>query len=366
MTIQDRLRNNIKDIKNKYDNGYSMTKLGKEYNCNSGTIHHFLKQYNYLKEYVKPNRTKDCADKIIELFKSGMSMYKIADEVNIKVSSIQKFLQKQGIDTSRGSTQRDKGNKVKDYKSMIIQLYDEGNNASEISELINCATNSIIRILQSEGIEIRDNTTYSVNETYFSSIDTQEKAYILGWMYSDGNVMPAGKFRIQIQSEDDYILTWIKEQIEYTGPLYDIPPRKGLEYRKNQTCLCVNRKVMVNDLIKLGCVPNKSLILQFPTHDIIPEELMPHFIRGFFDGDGCVSCKVASITCTDSFIADLNKYLINAVGIEGGNFHYRYKNKNTVCYKLRRNDTLKFLHWIYKDSKIHLSRKHRLYQELCV
>jgi transposase-like protein len=343
-----------------------MNKLGEQYDCNSGTIYYFLKEYNYLKPSKNFKRTKDCSDKIINLFNSGMSMYQISKEVDIKTSSIQKFLQKQGIDTSRDSTQRKYGDKVKDYKDVILQLYNEGSSTGEIARLIGCKQPSVWKLLKLEGIETRDNTTYSVDDTFFSQINTQEKAYILGWMYSDGNVMPAGKLRIQIQSEDDYILQWIKEQVKYTGPLYDIPPRKGFEYRKNQTCLSINRKSMVDDLIKLGCVPNKSLTLQFPTFDIIPDYLMPHFIRGFFDGDGCISCKVASITCTDSFITDLNKYLINNVGIEGGNFHYRYKNKNTVCYKLRRNDTLKFLHWIYKDSTIHLSRKHLLYQELCV
>ena len=43
---------------------------------------------------------------------------------------------------------------------------------------------------------------------------------------------------------------------------------------------------MVNDLINLGCIPNKSLTLTFP--DFINDELLPHFIRGYFDGDGCI------------------------------------------------------------------------------
>lgn len=43
---------------------------------------------------------------------------------------------------------------------------------------------------------------------------------------------------------------------------------------------------MCNDLISHGCVPNKSLILKPPKID---NELINHFIRGYFDGDGCVS-----------------------------------------------------------------------------
>ena len=40
---------------------------------------------------------------------------------------------------------------------------------------------------------------------------------------------------------------------------------------------------MAQSLIKLGCVPRKSLIITLPS---IPKNLMHHFIRGYFDGDG--------------------------------------------------------------------------------
>ena len=37
-----------------------------------------------------------------------------------------------------------------------------------------------------------------------------------------------------------------------------------------------------------GCVPNKSLTLTFPSKDIVPSNLLRHFIRGYVDGDGCI------------------------------------------------------------------------------
>lgn len=45
---------------------------------------------------------------------------------------------------------------------------------------------------------------------------------------------------------------------------------------------------LCNDLSKLGGIKNKSLTLEFPNSDIVPNELIHHFIRGYFDGDGCV------------------------------------------------------------------------------
>lgn len=42
-------------------------------------------------------------------------------------------------------------------------------------------------------------------------------------------------------------------------------------------------------LCELGCIPNKSLILKFPDENLVPKNLIKHFIRGYFDGDGCIS-----------------------------------------------------------------------------
>ena len=51
----------------------------------------------------------------------------------------------------------------------------------------------------------------------------------------------------------------------------------------------INSIEFVNDLIKLGAIPNKSLILKFPTDEQVPSYLLNHFIRGYFDGDGSIS-----------------------------------------------------------------------------
>jgi intein/homing endonuclease len=45
-------------------------------------------------------------------------------------------------------------------------------------------------------------------------------------------------------------------------------------------------KKLHDDLVKHGCVEKKSLILQFPKD--LSQELISHFVRGYFDGDGCI------------------------------------------------------------------------------
>lgn len=66
---------------------------------------------------------------------------------------------------------------------------------------------------------------------------------------------------------------------------------------------------MVNDLEKLGCVSNKSLILKFPTKEQVPENLTSHFLRGYFDGDGSVFLSENSNGRTDVKYSRINVQL---------------------------------------------------------
>lgn len=126
---------------------------------------------------------------------------------------------------------------------------------------------------------------YNYNENYFERIDSPEKAYCLGFWYADGNVRN-NPYRASIyQSESQLdILEKISKEIGGNKTLYESKIEKGQRAFR----LEFPNKKMCEDLIALGCIPNKSLILQFPTDKIVPKEFMSHFIRGYFDGDGCI------------------------------------------------------------------------------
>ena len=64
--------------------------------------------------------------------------------------------------------------------------------------------------------------------------------------------------------------------------------KKGKDIWKTPFRLTVNSYTLCQDLEKYGIVPRKSLILKFPNN--ISDEMLPHIIRGYFDGDGSISC----------------------------------------------------------------------------
>ena len=127
---------------------------------------------------------------------------------------------------------------------------------------------------------------YNVNENFFENINSEEKAYILGFFYADGcNQNNNGNQIISFtQLEQDVdILDKIKEAMKSNHRYYEIIQETN---GKKKFKLQISSSKLSDDLFNLGAVYNKSLILTFPSN--IPEKLMPHFIRGYFDGDGCI------------------------------------------------------------------------------
>ena len=126
-----------------------------------------------------------------------------------------------------------------------------------------------------------------------------EMAYVLGFLYADGDIEDVRKSSrtqyVTIASVDRDILESIKKALGSGHNLNYRAPRK-VTYRNGKTYesrgiyrLRIGSKKMFNDLLKLGLSPRKSLTIKFP--DDIPDNCLNHFIRGYFDGDGCITIK---------------------------------------------------------------------------
>lgn len=126
---------------------------------------------------------------------------------------------------------------------------------------------------------------------------------------------------------------------------------------------------MVEDLISLNITPKKTYSKDFP---IVRNDLIRHFIRGFFDGDGCImfykkrkryQCDFCSIN--KDFMEYLRKILFNNniksyICLEKEN-----ELTTAQCYRLRvggKENVKRFLDYIYKDSNIYLDRKYKRYE----
>ena len=196
---------------------------------------------------------------------------------------------------------------------------------------------------------------HKLDDGMFSEIHTDDLAYVLGWIASDGTLAKSG-FTIAIHKKDRSCLERIRDVICREIPVV----AKG---NTDLVSMTVNSRQIANDLCShLGIDPTaesmaKSHVVQFPSH--IPQHLWPAFVRGYFDGDGCVSLRgKTSVTAKISSCSiDMLQSLKRVVGLKCW--------VGSDAIEWYGNNAVKFLDYIYDESWIHLPRKFQLYVE-CV
>ena len=104
---------------------------------------------------------------------------------------------------------------------------------------------------------------------------------------------------------------------------------------------------------------NKYRINKIPN---IPKKYLPHYIRGYFDGDGSIyldkqansyqsNFVFSSIGLAEDFANKIRKITFSKLKI--------CKKKNTNCwyFRIAKKGTMKLGHFLYKDATIYLKRK---------
>lgn len=194
--------------------------------------------------------------------------------------------------------------------------------------------------------------------THFEKIDNEEKAYWLGFLYADGSVgSKEDKIELGLAEKDFHHIEKFKKFIGLSNKICYRESSKSYRFSfRSQKCK--------QDLIKQGCVPKKSLILEFPTEEQVPKKLIRHFIRGYFDGDGWFSntekCFQIGIIGTENFI----KGFLNNINIKSKNnkiLDVHRKNGAKRYIFGGKQDVIDFLNYIYKDSAVYLDRKYEHY-----
>ena len=210
------------------------------------------------------------------------------------------------------------------------------------------------------------------NIEYFNNIDTEQKAYWLGFLYADGcvrTVNPGKRLhygvRFGLHTKDEKAVVQLKKDLGVTNKLY---------YAKKQplVTLEVSSKPMHTALIKHGCIPKKSNTLEPPKN--IPKSLIRHFVRGYFDGDGWI------------FKRNTGKYTRYEVGWCGTEaFIVWIKQTTKLSNKLYHNTSTtnfgtpnlwsvatsdlnivkELYHYLYEDASRCLERKKEIFKEAC-
>ena len=265
------------------------------------------------------------------------------------------------------------------WSSDEIEYLKENYNKKSIKEIakyLNRTENSVHLKANRNGLK---KSPYNCNYDFFKNIDNEEKAYWLGFIAADGwttvnETSNSGSIGIELQYKD---INHLKKFNKSICGNYKIDTL-------NKTCevstypdrihkMCRIRVFsidMVHDLYKFGVTTDKTYNFHIPN---IPENLMRHFIRGYFDGDGCVRTRTRKLASDQiveyplcdfssvdiNFLEELRRYIYDNLGI----CSYIYTEKSG-CSRLcihKNEHTTDFLNYLYNDAEIYLDRKYEKY-----
>lgn len=316
------------------------------------------------------NFSQEQIDKIIELYKNNVNIEDIMLEFNAKEHFIREVLKENKLDRNYNIW-------TDELYKRLIDLYNAKNTLGQISYDLLVAETSISKILKKKDVELRtyseNNRRYNRNSNYFDNINTPNKAYILGLIYADGNNYIWGNkhcLTISLQERDHDLLERVRCELEYEGPLRFVPLHDKNENYMNQYTLVITDEYMCKQLKKIGVVERKSLVLTFPT--FLRPDLIRHFVRGYFDGDGNIFYDKSrnkwhsSIVSTLEFCTSVSN-ILSSMFVKNNIYKPKhYGDHNTYVLQTCGNlSTYKFMSWLYKDCDIKLERKYQSYLDFC-
>ena len=345
---------------------------------------------------MKKNKKEFSAEQkeqILKMFIEKKSLTKIGKTFETTSTTIAARLDEWGIRKKQTEEERKKEEKRKVFekydskKELVIELYlNKKKSLTYISSYFKLDRHMLVRKLKEWGIEIdySSNNLKTYDESFFEKIDTEQKAYWLGFIYADGCVKNYSKDKegrqrkkyslsIELAEKDkEHLIKFAKaiclnfeESMLYSRKrkiCYDhLDEERSYKMSAFQVC----SKKIVEDLIKLGCVPNKSLILKFPSEKQVPKNLWMHFIRGYFDGDGWVyndgknNLRFGMIG-TEEFLNEIEKFFV-----ETFDWYTTTKRSKTgkakILIKGIKTKRKEFMETFYKNAELFLERKYNIF-----
>lgn len=293
----------------------------------------------------------------------------IAEKLNRHYSTIKRFLNRNNLP----SNPQKYGIAREDYDN-IFKLYNSGLTIHEIHKKFyqNYTADQINYILRAANLTRPNGKKTILNHNYFSGIDSFNKAYWLGLLFADGNVChlkekgECYRITLSLMQEDKYLVEHFRDDVESNLQVKEYINPSGFQ-RKNgekhiECKLSLHSKQMYFDLKRYGIVENKSLkVNKLPD---IKDEFMSHFIRGFFDGNGCATFYKGDTRnlrimfySTHDFCECLNKYLFEKIKIHCNKIYDQKKSNVSFIYFARKQDLINLYDFLYKDANIYMKRK---------
>jgi hypothetical protein len=241
-----------------------------------------------------------------------------------------------------------------------------------IAGKMGCSISKVQKYLEREGLTRTNLDSKKLlskltqhNSTFFDTIDTEEKAYWLGFFYADGLLDKNGSvLKLELSSKDASHLQRFADIFQREVQVNERSPdkRNGQVYATARCAIACS--YLWNALIEKGIKQGNTLSEDVSVFEHIPEALMHHFVRGFFDGDGTVHRSKKGglqfgFVGSYSFMAYLREVIVVSVGLSAPKLDE--SQKLAVLHWNGNGVSNRFKNWLYRDATIWLERKRNVF-----
>lgn len=244
----------------------------------------------------------------------------------------------------------------------ICRRYKAGESSLQLAMAFSCSDWTIRSCLSRNGVDRRSKTAhsrkYTCNFCFFQSVDTQTKAYWLGFLLADGCVF-GRRLQLTLKLDDIDHLKKFLSDFDATYPVRMYPERNIAE-------VVIVHAQLIKDLAKYGVIPRKTYNMKWPS---VQPNLLRHMIRGYVDGDGGfyhVDNGFAggddrfSATGHIDFIEKMQQTLICECNLSKTKYVYL---PNTTFVRVSYSGRLqlqRIFTYLYQDATVYMDRKRNL------
>ena len=315
---------------------------------------------------MNTNLTKQAID---EFLSKTQTLTEISKKYKIDYNTLVSEIRSRGYIFKKGYS----SSTTLSLKSAIDEyLNSDKPSLTKISKKYNISRNTLSNSVKELGYSVENYQNKSeFNEHVFDEIDTEEKAYWLGFIFADGYISSnSNNFEISLKEDDKPHLEKFNSFIEGSTNKVKV----GEANCGNAICKRCRwgsrNKHLKETLVSYGCIPQKSLILQFPSSAIFKSpNLIRHFIRGYWDGDGCLTYANKEHTRpevlvlgTEDFLTEMKDYLPLKFDYKLG---YNNGSTQTRVLSLFGKNGFELAKYLYSNCTVYLDRKYEKYLEYC-
>ncbi|MEC1524456.1 helix-turn-helix domain-containing protein [Neobacillus niacini] len=349
--------NEKEQMKELYIRGESLEKISNKFNCSRAVIkNRLVKMGIKIREQNKKIfLPKHIINKIVDDYQhERCSTYELAERYGLSTTKITSILKENNIKIHPVGKKY-----TEEVVDEVERLVGLGLTGREIAQKLDVSEAWISYKLKERDLYRERGPSPNIRRNdYFDNIDSEDKAYFLGLLVADGCIRENYSIHLILQREDSDAVMGFTMYIGAEGKFKFLHERRDYPKWKKTYGVRFKSKYMYHSLLQLGVKPRKSGKEVMPD---IPEHLVPHFIRGYFDGDGltCVgpARKYSGFCGSKEMLVSIQKHLGTNLTI--------HEEKGTCKFSGGIQFSKELYDYMYSNATIWLDRKRRRMDIIC-